>query len=282
MNIERSELGRVSYQADATTYHPSGKFNLLSFLYLPIAILIVSLLGFIYVFIVNWNPFVYINVLINIIYGGIAGIALWSVLHKGKVRSSAVSFVFGAILILTTIYSIWVWYVYIITGYTLFTFSLKDMAFVAAEMAALGPWKIGSTVIIGWQVYAVWAVEAGLIACMILFILREYKRDNIFCERCEEWATKLPPITNYEAPENSNLRKDDILRLKGEPLLHLEKKDKPSPSSVGVTLFHCLKKEHQFFFVSATREKGLLKDRFSVIHLKINEGFFEKMRNKFI
>lgn len=263
---------------DSRFYHFSGKFSPLCFVFFVCSLLPAFLLAFPYVFLVYWNPFVYLSFLINSGYGILISVGLYFALRKGRVRSNTIVYLFATILSLVAIYSVWIWYVYIKTKYQLFTLSLGDMAAVAAIVAEKGPWKVSDMVITGWQVYLAWFVEAGFIALVVYLCAGVFRKDSVYCERCGAWAVKSS-VKNLNFQQGSSGTKERVVGLGGEPLLALEKTALPPAKSVEVELFYCPKPEHQLYYASVhSKAKGNV---FTVIHLKISESLFAKLRGKF-
>lgn len=258
-------------------YHSSGKFGPLSFVFLIGCLILAFFLAFPYVFLVYWNPFVYLSLLINMGYGIIISAGLYFALRKGRVRNNTIVYLFATILSLVAIYGVWVWYVYIRTKYQLFTLSLRDMAIVAAIVAEKGPWKVSGRLITGWQVYVAWFVEAGLIALVTYLSAGVFRKDSVYCEQCGRWAEKLS-VKSLDFPRGSNVTKEKVVGLNGEPLLALEKTALPPAKSVELELFHCPKPEHQLYYASV--HSKVAGSAFTVIQLKISEALFGKLKAK--
>jgi len=94
-------------------YKHSGKFSLTGVLFAVVAgSLIACFCGFLYAYAVLYLPFVYINALIALAFGGICGATAAVLLKKKKVRSDAVAL--GVTLLVTAVafyysWAVWLW-----------------------------------------------------------------------------------------------------------------------------------------------------------------------------
>ena len=91
-----------------TYYKPSGKFSLLSIIYLgAVAVTLLPAFAWLYAYAIWYCPFIYINFFITMAFGGLVGMAIhFIVIGLGKVRNTKLTVVLGLLG------GIWAWYLH--------------------------------------------------------------------------------------------------------------------------------------------------------------------------
>ncbi|MCC6573792.1 MAG: hypothetical protein IT462_08375 [Planctomycetes bacterium] len=184
-------------------YQPSGRFGLLGLVIAPLTALAAGVgLAYVYQFLIELIPFIYINILLTVLFGVCIGVAAGFALRIGQCRNSMIA-IFVAI-----------------TGGVAgvgaghqFAYMHKMVEYddAAAAAAKVDPedvwepltlerylqwrvdsgWSIGksnstSTDLSGVTVYVIWAIEA-LVVCGAAAAMARMMCLRPYCEDCEAW-----------------------------------------------------------------------------------------------
>ncbi|MCP4404671.1 MAG: TerB family tellurite resistance protein [bacterium] len=171
----------ASEPVDILLYSSSGKLTVLSIPFgLLFGIVVAAGLGWLYQVLVGFNPFIYINFLLTIIYGAVIGRAVGLGLQFGKCRNVLLG-VFLALMVA-------------IAGDLLtFRYAYSDMAGVREQIE--NGWVISFFVapagipVSGPSIYAVWIAEFLLI-CVAAIATASLAPGEPFCEFCGQWTKK--------------------------------------------------------------------------------------------
>ncbi|MEM6685841.1 MAG: hypothetical protein AAF617_08675 [Bacteroidota bacterium] len=178
-------------------YTPSGKFNLICFLYLLLAVFIaVPLLALIYTYAIFWIPIVYLNILcvVGIAFG--LGYVANFVVGMGKVRSKLLAFFIGCMIGMAGLYASWIiWLHAHMNEFVSISFvSLIDSPMgvwkIILELNSSGTWGIGrssSGNVTGTLLTIVWILELLAMIATPLFFAYSKAREP-FLETDNIWA----------------------------------------------------------------------------------------------
>ncbi|MHC4953520.1 MAG: hypothetical protein ACYTGZ_06490 [Planctomycetota bacterium] len=176
-------------------------------------------LGFAYGYLVHVNPFIYINVLATLGLGFAIGIAGGHGVTKFKVRWPALAGTLALVVGVFAVYISWIAWshalvadaggdIWIVNPANLFEF----MKLVAED----GAWSIGSMTPTGIVLWAIWALEAGIIAVLPAYLSWQSARKP-FCENCEAWTeAEMACATGSTNDHDSlvrSLERGDVLAL---------------------------------------------------------------------
>lgn len=177
----RSQAAPLSKRIPISLYTPSGTFTIYA---LPIGVLFglvtAAGVGWLYQLIIGWNPFIYLNVLLTIIYAALIGRAVGLGLQFGKCRNVMIGVVLAFIMAG-------------IGDLLTFRYAYSGMAAIQAQVE--DGWVISrfglpiGIPLQGPAVYLVWAIEFILI-CGIAMATASIAPSEPFCERCQQWTKK--------------------------------------------------------------------------------------------
>ncbi len=151
------------------------------------------------------NPFIYVSVLATL---GSALATAFVVLVVAKwmhIRSTPLVLVAGLVSAMALVYGNWAMWAVAITewDFTYLTMTPMELWQGMGEVAEQGYWSIGSgdTPVSGLALWGVWLVEAGILVCFLLYMLRGWYAKEVYCETCQQWATDST-YSRYGVPES--------------------------------------------------------------------------------
>ena len=208
--------------SDSLYYKHSGHIGLTG----PLLMTVVGLLGAValgtvYGYLVWYNPFIYVNFLATMAYGGLCGAAVSYAAQLAKVRNTKFVLLFGFAVGVFCVYTGWVAWVYALSDGNYFSPTAPDGIFHPVRIIAEdGAWTIFGWTPQGGALYAIWVVEAIMIvgsAVIGVFVLID-ESANTFCDSCNKWAEDVytsPFLTVTEDIENIKeyLEQADYKRL---------------------------------------------------------------------
>ena len=207
-------------------YKPSGKFAGVYFLYYVLFTFIcVPILSAIYIYLIHYIPFIYLNVLIAIGCGVALGYMMLFAAKNGKARNPAVVLLLSILALLIMKYIQWCIYIPLIydnvyevfyPGLTLgerfvesaYLFVRPGLVYeLAAEINEFGAWSFGDNDVNGVMLLVVWTVEFLIMAVCALVIPRLVAKKP-FSEEQGNWYTEMDRVIEVDLPPNF----DDIKR----------------------------------------------------------------------
>ena len=161
-------------------------------------------LACVYTLLTRYNPLVYVTVLGTCAFGAGIGWAVRCAAKQGKVRNRTFAIIVGAVLGAIGLYLSWAGYLWlflreVVPGAPMI-FDPVFLFGLLQEVAANGPWEMNGWQPVGAQLYAIWAVEAGI----VLFLAAATAGSSTipFCEACDRWTEKQSPVDlAYARPE---------------------------------------------------------------------------------
>ncbi|MCI0365653.1 MAG: hypothetical protein L0Y44_04255 [Phycisphaerales bacterium] len=228
------ELGRAEY------YKPSGDFTVAGpLLMLGIGAVAAVILGSVYGYLIQYNPIVYINVIGALVFGGGLGWAAGIGIRRGKVRAPLIATLDGLAVGAMGVFVAWVVWIHAFAGRAganVWIFNPAELWAVIQQVAATGAWSLKGATPTGLALYAVWAIEALMIAGICVLVCRN-AASKPFCEPCAQWAQSKTPSQSFGAVDDLDaLRR----RLEAGEIDALAALGAPSPErSLAVTLLEC-------------------------------------------
>lgn len=185
---------------DRTYYSPSGRVSPQVLLLAPLAFPLAGLAATLYSYVTLYLPIIgYVTVLLTAGLGfGIGSLAVW-VLQRSKARSRLFATVLSLGLGLFTTWAMWVTW-----GYALAQRADSDLSPWALlwppnlwELASMvnehGSWSIKGLTPTGGVLWALWAIEAGILIVLPL-MMGLAVADEPFCEHCDRWCEHTPAL----------------------------------------------------------------------------------------
>ena len=218
-------------------YKHSGAFDFLS----PVYMILLGgigavVLGAVYGTLIYYMPFIYVNFLATL---GL-GIAIGWLVSKGgqfgKVRNREMLFAGGIALGLFADYVGWISWIFAASEGDIVAILPADVFAVVAEVAENGAWSLfGDFTPTGIVLYAIWTIQAGIIAGGSGYFAWKTLRHTPFCEVCRRWvkdAKELGPHmpvidkrglqSKLEEGDFAALADLQSLRLKGDSWTQIE------------------------------------------------------------
>ncbi|MBL7862725.1 MAG: hypothetical protein JNJ65_16280 [Cyclobacteriaceae bacterium] len=208
------------------TYKPSGKFSLLSILYLGVAsITIIPFFAWLYAkatigLLSVGVVFYYLNFIVTLIFGVLVGALVMdkAVVEWGKVRNVTAATLLG--LVAGSVAYYWQWIFWLQARYytedtvvTLVTYPAAVFAAVG-DLLATGTFTLEKNVVNGFWLFLIWLIEAALILFSTTFLPR-LRASKPFSEKRKKWAKeiKLSPFHYIEPEEAEKLKAGDFTSL---------------------------------------------------------------------
>lgn len=197
-------------------FRHSGKFGVQALLVVPlVAGLLGGPLGFAYGYLVKWIPFVYLNLLITFGYGLVLGVVVGAVLKWCRVRNVAVATVLAALVGVLGNYFQWNGHLHALLGDGPWLIHPRGMWAAMQLLLAHGSWSLRSGGnVTGWFLATVWAVEAGVILVMVVYLGTDPVRNTPYCEKSGTWLDEEKTFETLaridDAQELASLKAGDI------------------------------------------------------------------------
>src|SRR5260370_7962 len=173
-------------------YKHSGKFFAGGAL---VAILVGLLVGlpcaWLYAWLIHWNPFIYIDALAALGFGGIIGIVIESSLESHKCRSVPVAGLAALLVVLVAYYVSWAVWLHALldipsTALMLHPAAMwQNILFVNEH----GAWRLrGSDLVTGIPLWIAWGLEAAFIVGAAVLTAVSSMQQASYCEGCDRFA----------------------------------------------------------------------------------------------
>lgn len=189
-------------------------------------------LGTVYGYLIWYNPFVYINFLATMIFGGLCGASVSVAAKFAKVRNDKFVIFFCFAVGLFSLYTGWVAWLYALSEQSFFSPTSPDGMFSALSfLAEDGIWTIFSWTPVGSELYGIWVFEAILIVGSALFASSKFVGEsaNTFCDNCNKWTTDMytsPLLAEIADPEGLKVK---LEQAEYQPLFDLARADATGP-----------------------------------------------------
>ncbi len=177
-------------------YRHSGKLTLIG---VPLTVVLgtatAAALGFIYSYIIVYDPIVYINIMCTLGFGCCIGMAVAKGVRMGKIRNPALAGAYGLVFGLAGLYFAWVADFWARTGspFDFAAFEPEELKAYISWFYENGIWTIsnhgqkGDTVK-GIFLGIIWIIEASTIIGFATVLAYKSVAGTPFCEACNEWT----------------------------------------------------------------------------------------------
>lgn len=176
-------------------YKPSGDFTLRGpLLMLGIGSVAAIPLGIAYGYLVLYNPLIYVNFLATLGFGAVLGMAATVGVRTGRVRAPHIAFMDGLLVGIAGVYVAWIVWMH---GFLdrvnvpgVWALQPNELWFYIEQVAENGAWSIKGATPTGVALYAIWGLEALIIAGLCAMTCRANAAAP-FCETCQQWAQRV-------------------------------------------------------------------------------------------
>ncbi len=189
------------------------------------------LLSWIYGYVMDWNPFVYISVMAVVIYGFLLGGSVAIGLQVGKVRNTPLALLLTLVMALAGIYGAWIVWIFAVSDQQVFLTAPADVLAAAQALAKAGVWSIFGSTPTESALYGFWLMEGFLILVSALAATYFFMTGNAFCERCQQWLDPGVTLRVFQAPESYRELQSEL------ELERLDVLDRLKPVPEGSTVF---------------------------------------------
>ncbi len=234
MYININKINRIPQIMQNKFYRLPNKVTMLGIILMLFSGLLTAIIaGSLYGYIDTINPFVYINFLLTLITGLTIGAAVSASAKVGKTTHLLLITTLTFISAVLAVYIENTVYVFVkvnsIVEIPFLSVVLKPHAVIEflQIIAVQGLWSFRGFTPTGWELYAIWLIEAGIIIVPSIYLAKRKMTENSFCELDNQWMDKVVLIENLQALENVNLQQlqtqvynDDIsslIKLKKNP-----------------------------------------------------------------
>jgi hypothetical protein len=152
--------------------------------------------GIVYAYALRWIPFVYVNFILTMIFGGAMGYVVCAQAQRGKIRNNTFLGVTAILVGLLGMYVYWAAYLWALAGIGnvgLWAFWPPVLVGFGQHLFEKGSWGFKGDTVTGWILVGVWLIEAGTVLWFtVSAALSESRRP--FCESCHEWTEIEPGV----------------------------------------------------------------------------------------
>lgn len=187
-------------------YQPSGKFKPTVLAWVPVAMLGAIACAWLYELLLHHIPFIYVNFLLVLGFGGLLGVAGSGIVKRGEVRNPWLAYGVGFAIAFAGLAASYAWG--LLRWVDLVVEANPGMSRLAVMLEGAGQWvdarveagwRLKSSTLNGAAVWAIWSVEAISMLGVALFVVRE-QAHLPYCEHCQRWmSTQGGAITGQDA-----------------------------------------------------------------------------------
>ncbi len=171
-------------------------------------------LSFIYAYFFAYVPIVYIKFLCTLGYMFALGSVVGWLLKSGKMRNPVVGVFIAIIVSLVSYYVCWAVWLAALFGRSDVDVSAFSLALHPVVILNLilginehGAWKVGSSPVTGFVLWAIWFVEASVVLVGPPFLTWGLLTSDPFCEHCGEWCDEDRGLISLAQSEGDSLRR---------------------------------------------------------------------------
>ena len=224
----------------AVYYQHSGTIGPLG----PVAMTAMGLLGAvlggaIYGIAIFHIPYVYLNALITLAFGGVVGYLVGVGATVGKVRNPSFVLWGGVLAGLVAEYAGWVSWVYAASGQTALVLDPASLGAVLSRAADQGVWSLFGWTPTGVALYAIWFIEGVLIVGMCALVAVAQVRTRPFCEDCSRWMVRTTKLPRLQAIADPVLLKHHLEQANYALLESLGPAEEDAPAYTRLSLAAC-------------------------------------------
>ncbi len=184
------------YSGTGTYYKHSGIITRLGvFCIILFGTIGAAFLGCIYGFAAHAIPFAFIRIFLPILYGILLGQIIGGIGKICKIRNLQVLLFAGIIFGIFAVYTGWVSWFFAVSEKKLLILSPPNLLLIIKISAITGVWSFKGTTPTGWGLYSIWIAEALIIIGYSAYYSYKIVKDSQFCEKCNRWIEKHPPIS---------------------------------------------------------------------------------------
>jgi hypothetical protein len=176
-------------------YQPSGFFRPTTLVFFLGATAAGCGIAWLYQLLVRWIPFIYINILVVLGFGGALAIGGWLAVRGGHCRNRVLALILALPLAAAPLAASYYWdYAHVISEISeknpeIPTEEIKqEVTFQRyLELKREAGWKLKGSTFNGWGVTAVWVVEGLMVfGCVLFGVLAAVGEP--YCEKCNRWC----------------------------------------------------------------------------------------------
>jgi len=196
--VAKRKKERLMQNEQVKIYEYSGKVGMmgLGWIFMFVFGLLSLSLSMIYVLATYYIPFVYLNFLLTVCFGGVCGYAVALGGKLGKVRNVTLYLTIGLLIGILAEYCQWVVWVYVHSGYKDWIFAPNGLYNFISAVAADGFWTMFGITVKGKLLYSIWLIEGLIIILCAPSGAYGYLLSTPFCEECKKW---------FKSRENLNI-----------------------------------------------------------------------------
>ena len=225
-------------------YKLSGKAGNLWLTGILIGTLLAILLSILYSYIVVYNPFIYLTILVYAIYLFCIVLVQKLVVRMAKCRSRASSFKYGALVGVFAVYINWCTFLFVLLQRYEDAIPLAEILLnpsgvfhLASSLSVDGWYSLLGFNVSGWFLWLIWIIEIlGILAAGILggsVVLHE----KVFCENCNRWVEDIDLDLRLSIEDEDKIHssiKNDIGLITEIPVVQKDK-----AAHIKVNIHHC-------------------------------------------
>ena len=198
-----------------------------------------AILGAVYGYAIYLIPFIYLNFIITIFFGGALGFVVGKMGAMGKVRNGLAMMGFGLLIGIIGEYFGWVFWIHAASEQEVLDFNPGNIFYTMGDIAENGLWGIFGWVPTGAALYIIWVIEAAIIIGAATLAVFMGGNSEPFCETCQQWtesttlSDSLQPIPDLPSFVSAMEQKDF------QPLKNLPATEHPADAFTRIKLMSC-------------------------------------------
>ncbi len=173
-----------------------------------------AVLGAVYAYASYFIPFIYLNLILCGLFGIGVGWLVGRASYLGEVRNQNFIMATAVGCGLLAMYFAWIFWLHALTEMEIMDFSPGYIFGMMDLLSVDGIWSIFGATPTGFGLYAVWLIEALIVAIAALVLALGSSGREPYCEDCEKWTNETnltvvaEPVANPAALINSLEQRD--------------------------------------------------------------------------
>ena len=165
-----------------------------------------TILSLVYSLATYYLPSVKLHFVLTIGFGVLMGFVVRQCALAGKIRNRAYCSLVGLAIGVLTLYTAWVWFLWILFGYQVFVFDPAGILSLIQAFGENGLWEMNGRMVGKWELYGAWILEAATI--LIASTVTAASIDKPFCEHCQAWTEAADQLALLPLADEHQLRQD--------------------------------------------------------------------------
>lgn len=262
-------------------YRPTGKVDIPSLLLVPLVIIPLWVISFLYAGILIWNPFHFLNIGVFIIFGFVIAQLIVLVINVSNTRNARLAKALTWILSLLFIYFSWANF-FTISSTNSWPLTMLEPHIwwqTMIEFYSSGAHSTFGVEINGFFGAIIWLLEAVILVGFCLMMGVHTVEDDIYCETCRHWVTVIDGFYVFGYEDQDDL----IKKFNKQELSFLESVEAANSDkfrTYAIDITKCTTCSDTDYMTLRRLKKGEENEKVLVKNIKASPAMYEKLNEQ--